>query len=185
VLDLNEVKLWLRLEPSDTTEDAILQSIVVAAEEYLRNALMSWIDPAKNPQAKLLAMALITDMYENRSAVIEDARSAAQASGLRPTIRALLEQLKYAYPQIEPQDFPDVDVGAAVEFHLVARGGSRPYEWSIINGEMPDGLELDHLTGIIAGTPTTAGRKVVTVEVKDAAGRTSSRTAAITVVESS
>lgn len=185
MLTLQEVKQWLRLEESDTTEDALLQSLIAAAEDYLRSALASWIDPAKNPPAKVAAMAIIADMYENRSAVIDDPRGAAQASGMRPTIRALIAQLQHAYPHVETASLPDATVGQAYEAALQASGGSPPYAWQVIDGTLPAGLALDEPTGAIIGTPTEAGRRVVTVEVRDVAGRSASRPVAITVVAAS
>lgn len=185
MLNLAEVKQWLRLEESDTTEDALLLSLIAAAEEYLRSALTSWVDPEKNPPAKVAAMALIADMYENRSAVIEDAKTAAQASGMRPTIRALIAQLQHAYPHVETAVLPDATVGQAYEAVLQAGGGSPPYEWQVIAGTLPAGMTLDGQNGVISGTPIQAARSMFTVEVRDVSGRTASRPIAITVVAAS
>lgn len=94
MLTLPEVKQWLRLEESDTTEDALLQTLIKAAEEYIANATgrRDWGD---NPIAKLLAQVLIADWYENRGAVGQVREE------LRLTVRSLLIQLQYAYPPPE------------------------------------------------------------------------------------
>ena len=97
MLTLQEVKDWLRLEQGDDTEDALLQSLIAAAEEYVRNAVPSWVDIHTNPLAKQLALVLVADMYENRGTVA-DVRYAAQAGDMRPVVRALVSQLQNAYP---------------------------------------------------------------------------------------
>src|SRR5208283_3064957 len=40
---------------------------------------------------------------------------------------------------------------------LLAYGGAQPYTWSITAGSLPPGLTLAPSTGVISGTPTTAG----------------------------
>jgi hypothetical protein len=51
---------------------------------------------------------------------------------------------------------------------LRASGGTAPYTWSISAGSLPAGLTLSS-TGIISGTPTTAGTSSFTAQVMDAA----------------
>src|SRR5690606_8567927 len=183
-LPLEEVKLWLRLEATDTTEDTILQSIIAAAGEYLRSALPSWIDPAKNPPAKMLVLSLVADMYENRD-TIADVRYAAQLAGYRQTVQSLIAQLKYAYPHVETTKLPEAKAGVEYSATVRAAGGTPPYTWQIRDGELPPGVSLDSQTGGITGIPTVAGRYTVTVEAKDMDTRTASRPVAITVVDSS
>lgn len=184
MLTLSEVKTWLRLEQGDTTEDTLLQSLVATAEEYLRGALSCWIDPALNPPAKILALTLIADMYENRE-MVPDVRLAAQNSGMRPTIQSLLAQLRYVYPAITTSKLPDATVGVPYTATLAAEGGTEPYTWEIIQGSLPGGLTLDTETGTINGTPAVAGRFVVVVQLADSSNPTPrivSRPVALTVV---
>ncbi len=49
-----------------------------------------------------------------------------------------------------------------------ATGGTLPYHWSIAaGGNLPDGLNINPDTGLISGTPTTAGTFGFTVQVTD------------------
>jgi hypothetical protein len=57
---------------------------------------------------------------------------------------------------------------------LQASGGVQPYTWSQTAGTLPPGLSLDGNTGVISGTPTTAGSYGFTIQVQDAAGATAS-----------
>jgi hypothetical protein len=53
------------------------------------------------------------------------------------------------------------------EDSLLAKGGTAPYKWYVENGNLPDGLELDSLTGVISGFPIVADTFDFTVRVTD------------------
>ncbi|MFZ0883465.1 MAG: choice-of-anchor D domain-containing protein [Candidatus Acidiferrales bacterium] len=57
-------------------------------------------------------------------------------------------------------------VGAAYSTTLAATGGTPPYTWSYVSGTLPPGLSVGS-TGIISGTPTTAGPYSFVVKVTD------------------
>lgn len=50
---------------------------------------------------------------------------------------------------------------------LEAKGGTPPYEWAVISGDFPDGLNLSSSTGIISGAPFVADTFCFTVQVED------------------
>ena len=52
---------------------------------------------------------------------------------------------------------------------LAAKGGTRPYIWSLVHGLLPPGLKLDASTGVISGKATKTGTYVFTIKVKDTA----------------
>jgi hypothetical protein len=62
---------------------------------------------------------------------------------------------------------PDGQVGVDYSATLEVLGDSITYTWSIITGSLPDGLSLGGSTGLIYGTPTTAGTYNFTVQVDD------------------
>lgn len=57
-------------------------------------------------------------------------------------------------------------LGEAYSFQLQAEGGSGSYAWKVANGTLPAGLTLSS-TGLISGTPTTAGSAAIQFQVID------------------
>ncbi|MEW6127080.1 MAG: putative Ig domain-containing protein, partial [Acidobacteriota bacterium] len=70
--------------------------------------------------------------------------------------------------------------GQAYSQTLVASGGTAPYTWSLVSGSLPAGLTLSS-SGVISGTPTTAGTANFTVQVGDSGQATAQKAFAITV----
>src|SRR5262245_26097903 len=63
---------------------------------------------------------------------------------------------------------------------LAASGGATPYAWSLSSGSLPTGLSLSS-SGSISGTPMIVGSFSFTVQVRDGAATTASKTLGITV----
>ena len=69
-------------------------------------------------------------------------------------------------------------VGTAVSLQLSATGGTPPYTWSATG--LPAGLTISS-SGLISGTPTTAGTSTVTATVRDSASQTGSTSFTFTI----
>ncbi len=67
---------------------------------------------------------------------------------------------------ITPATLPAVQVAAAFSQQLTAAGGNGSYTFSVSSGSLPTGVSLSP-SGLLAGTPTTAGNFNVTVMAKD------------------
>jgi hypothetical protein len=59
------------------------------------------------------------------------------------------------------------EVGTAYNATLSTFSGTAPYTWSIVSGSLPNGLSLGAATGIISGTPATAGSSSFMIKVED------------------
>jgi hypothetical protein len=57
-------------------------------------------------------------------------------------------------------------VNTPYSHQLSVYGGTGPYTWSIWAGSLPAGLSLSS-SGLISGTPTTAGYTLVYIQVSD------------------
>ena len=85
-----------------------------------------------------------------------------------------------AYPSCSTLDITDEGVygffvGQPASFQMHACCGTGPYTWSISSGALPPGLSMNS-SGLITGTPTTAGFGFfVCIKVTDAAGCTLTR----------
>jgi hypothetical protein len=72
---------------------------------------------------------------------------------------------------------PAGTVAVAYSTTLAASGGTGPYSaWTVTTGTLPAGLTLNASTGVLAGTPTTAGTSTFTVQVRDSATPTPATT---------
>jgi autotransporter-associated beta strand protein len=69
---------------------------------------------------------------------------------------------------------PSGIVGASYAQTLAAVSGTGPYTWSIVGGSLPPGLVLSS-SGVLTGTPTSAGASTFTAQVADAASGTATR----------
>lgn len=58
---------------------------------------------------------------------------------------------------------------------LTATGGTKPYSWSLLSGQLPPGLSLNSSSGAISGMPTQVGTFSFSAEVSD--GETPAQTA--------
>ena len=58
-------------------------------------------------------------------------------------------------------------LGSNFSFPLVATGGSAPYSWRLVDGQLPPGLKLHAHSGAISGVPAAAGEYRFTVAVAD------------------
>jgi hypothetical protein len=75
-------------------------------------------------------------------------------------------------PSILTTVLPEAMVGDAYLATLEAQGGRPPYRWSVVDGALQSGLQLDSLTGEVLGVPVQEGDSVMTVQLEDAAGAT-------------
>jgi hypothetical protein len=68
---------------------------------------------------------------------------------------------------ITSMNMPDGVEGIAYNATVVALGGTPPYTWSVVRGNLPDGLAIDSASGVISGTPTKKGNYNFTIQVSD------------------
>ena len=71
--------------------------------------------------------------------------------------------------------------GVPASITLAATGGRPPYNWTVVSGSLPAGLNLSS-GGLLTGTPTTAGDSNFVVQAQDADNVTGTKTFAVRVI---
>lgn len=71
---------------------------------------------------------------------------------------------------VNPPTLPDGVIGTPYNQTITASGGNEPYTFAVTAGALPPGLILNPTSGIISGTPTTAGQFDFTITATDADG---------------
>jgi hypothetical protein len=70
-------------------------------------------------------------------------------------------------------------VGTAYYGGFSADGGTQPYRWSLVAGQLPPGIVMSNNN--LSGTPSTAGTYTFTVRVTDNSGQQTSRQFTLTI----
>jgi len=94
IITLEETKGFLRVD--STEDDALITSLIEAAEAYLYNATGNTFD-STNSLAKLFCWVLVTDWYENREHV------GRASDKVRLIVESMLAQLSHCYVPPDPE----------------------------------------------------------------------------------
>jgi hypothetical protein len=79
--------------------------------------------------------------------------------------------------KISTNSLPNGEVSLFYQASVLATGGTAPYHWSVASGALPNGLELDSVSGIISGRPVNTGTFGFAIGVADSsASKTSAQT---------
>ena len=87
--------------------------------------------------------------------------------------------------EIATKSLPAGTVGMSYSFLLSVAGGRSPYTWSLLSGQLPNGLVLDSATGNISGTPEAEGSFAFTIQVSDVGASTASAQLSIDIAPAS
>jgi hypothetical protein len=77
---------------------------------------------------------------------------------------------------------PSGEVNVSYSDQLTVTGGTGPFAWSVSAGTIPSGLTLNISSGLLSGTPTSAGSYAFTVKVTDSAGLSDTEGATLTII---
>jgi hypothetical protein len=84
-------------------------------------------------------------------------------------------------PVITTNYIPAATAGLPYATVLLASGGKLPYSWSIVSGSLPQGLQLDGVSGTISGTTAQSGNFSFTAKVTDSASQTDTNALTLSV----
>jgi hypothetical protein len=74
---------------------------------------------------------------------------------------------------------PQGVVGASYSGSFSVSGGTSPYTWNVASGQLPPGLSVAAATGVISGTPTSAGNYSFAIKVTDSGSSVQSATTTV------
>jgi glucose/arabinose dehydrogenase len=77
---------------------------------------------------------------------------------------------------INNESLPQGRLGRRYNARLKAKGGKKPYVWSLIGGSLPSGVSFNSATASISGTPEAPGDHSVTFHVTDPLGGVAEKT---------
>ncbi|MEY8414800.1 head-tail connector protein [Tissierella praeacuta] len=93
LITIDEAKEYLRVDGDE--DNAIINTLIKASEEYLKNATGKTFDDTNN-LARLFCLLLVVDWYENRGLT-----AGKVGDKIRPVINSMLAQLNYCYEEVE------------------------------------------------------------------------------------
>lgn len=98
LVDLQTMKGYLRLESDDVEEDALIEDLIEAAEEYVMKGTGFTFEKEQPQRAKLIVKMLVSHWFDNRAIVTS---SHVAVNKLKFSVDALIEQLKYTHVEEE------------------------------------------------------------------------------------
>ncbi len=84
-------------------------------------------------------------------------------------------------PKITTTSLPNGVAGTSYNESLTESGGTGPFTWGVVSGQIPPGLSLNSSGGEITGTPTSPGTFNFTVQLSDSAQLTSKQALSIVI----
>ena len=82
---------------------------------------------------------------------------------------------------INTSSVPSAVVATPYSATLTATGGQPPYQWSLVSGSLPAGLQLGASKGTLSGAATRSGTFAFSVKVTDASSRTAEQSLSLSV----
>lgn len=86
---------------------------------------------------------------------------------------------------ISTGNLPVAEASVAYQATISAKGGKKPYTWSLTGGKLPPPLQLDPKAGIISGTPaaSASGSFPITIQVTGPAAAKASQPFTLTIIQ--
>lgn len=146
-----------------------------------------------NPLLAAPQLVSATDFHLTASSPAIDAGTANHApdhdyDGLVRPMNGLWDLGAYEFSgqppalNITTTSLPQATVGANYTAQANASGGVAPYNWQIVSGVLPNGLNLS-ATGVISGVPSLAGTATISISVTDANGTLDTQELSLLIAE--
>ncbi|MBB5476092.1 beta strand repeat-containing protein [Micromonospora parathelypteridis] len=107
--------------------------------------------------------------------------TARNAGGAGPPSAQSAPVIPNQSPSLTNPAPPAGQVSVPYSNQLTVNGGTAPFAWSISAGSLPPGVTINASTGLLSGTPTTAGTFDFTVRVLDASSQAATQALSIVI----
>jgi hypothetical protein len=125
---------------------------------------------------------LFTAPSNTAAKTISVTASSVAQTGAQSTTNVTISSATFA---ITTASVPFAEQAQPYSQSLTAIGGQTPYQWSIVSGSLPAGLQLGSSTGTLSGSATQTGTFNFTVLGKDAASHTAQQSLSLLVTSAS
>ena len=149
----------------------LVWALSTAGVAYVANAAVELVDLQVFPEGASIRV------LERAGTSVPEAEPLVESAALTSTTTSLVPVVSTTTSLVPSSPITAVDPGA-VEVRSgssyqarVAAGGSPPYEWKVISGSLPVGLELTD-AGFVEGTVEGSGRFQASLQVTDTTGQT-------------
>lgn len=175
--------------------DILISALWLGANGYGANNNQSTVPPVGSSPGTWRYQFASTGLFNSAPAAVVLADQIAPSSGnysntftpntSRDSLVAAI--LGFQLPDVISLACPINNGGQIGQFYsgqLIVTGGVAPFTFSIISGSLPPGLSLNSMTGLISGTPTTAGSYPYEAQVTDSLGNVATANCIITIPNS-
>jgi hypothetical protein len=177
-------------------------TVAVGSSDKSVSVQISPADPSIAPGGKIQFSAVVTNTSNTAVTWAASAGTisagglfSAPASGSAKSITVTASSLAASSAQastavtisgstqftITTTSVPAAVEATAYSASLTASGGQLPYQWSILSGSLPPGLQLASSTGTLSGSATKAGTFTFSVRSTDAASHTAQQSLSLFV----
>jgi hypothetical protein len=153
--------------------------ITAAVANDAKNAGVQW---TVSGAGTLSGQTTTSATYNAPASVTTSFTATVTATSVTDATKSASVQIKVnPLPAITTTSLPVATAGVAYTATLSESGGTSPYKWTVVSGTLPAGFTLSS-AGVISGTATGASSGSLTIQLTDAAGKSSSQSFILTVI---
>jgi hypothetical protein len=166
----------VQITPADPSVVAGGRLQFAAVVSNTSNTAVTWSASAGSVSASGLFTAPTSTSAKSVTVTASSAADSTAHSSATATITSSVVPFSIATLTV-----PSAVEATAYSTSLTASGGQTPYQWKLLSGSLPSGLQLNATTGTLSGSATQAGSFTFSVQSSDAAAHTAQQSLTLDV----
>src|ERR1035438_2431822 len=166
----------VQVTPADPSVVAGGKLQFAAVVSNTSNTAVTWSASAGSVSASGLFTAPTSTRAKSVTVTASRAADSTAHSSATATITSSVVPFRIATVTV-----PSAVEATAYSTSLTASGGQTPYQWKLLSGSLPSGLQLNATTGTLSGSATQAGSFTFSVQSTDAAAHTAQQSLTLDV----